>query len=98
MRFNLQIPEIRTAITAKENCLEDSASLRREPLWRGVRQEITVMLSGFATASRDGRPAFPRASTAPRESTNGVSMQGTSARYAELVGGRSSLTPGVSAI
>jgi len=52
-----------------------------EPLWRGVRQEIAirVMLSGFATASRDSRPVFPRASTSPRESTNGVSMQGTSA-------------------
>jgi hypothetical protein len=29
MRFNLQIPEIRTAITAKENGPEGATSLRR---------------------------------------------------------------------
>jgi hypothetical protein len=39
----------------------------------------SVLLSGFATASHDSRPAFPSASTSPCESTNGVSMNGTSA-------------------
>jgi hypothetical protein len=45
----------------------------------------SVLLSGFATASHDSRPAFPSASTSPCESTNGVSMNGNErGRYAEL--------------